>query len=199
MTEAGTTLLLVNQREQPHHHGEPDELDCSVRCRPFLRLFGQLASSTPMASRSSGILSGPEWPSCSASVCSVELSATCRLERPNAFWVGTGAVGTAVVGLTLLGEPATVARLALVAGHRWAQVVWERRSPMRRERRNIPRANFCFVADSGHFDVYDLGPRAGLDQLLTATRLTAASGQTQSVMTSSLVSHGRFRRSVHPE
>lgn len=29
-----------------------------------------------------------------------------------AVWVGIGAVGTAIVGMTLLGEPATVARLA---------------------------------------------------------------------------------------
>lgn len=32
-----------------------------------------------------------------------------------AVWVGIGAVGTAIVGMTLLGEPATVARLASLA------------------------------------------------------------------------------------
>jgi quaternary ammonium compound-resistance protein SugE len=31
-----------------------------------------------------------------------------------AVWVGIGAVGTAVLGITLLGEPATVARLASI-------------------------------------------------------------------------------------
>ncbi len=32
-----------------------------------------------------------------------------------AVWVGIGAVGTAIVGMTLLGEPATLARLASLA------------------------------------------------------------------------------------